>query len=173
MLREGARPWLPDAVRLRAKRPLLAPPLAQIPDARVNALVQAGLRSPGLHRVPGLRLAAVRAPAERWRRLTQAERVALDPTVHVLFAPPPPPGRQGTAGGPRPRTPSRCRRPSPQDVAAQRKPRLVPGLARKREVKRRLGHAVAHRQGRNQRRVQVAAQARGQRHVGHSSLLGG
>jgi asparagine synthase (glutamine-hydrolysing) len=86
VLREALRPVLPDAIRLRPKHPLLAPPLLGGPDAdRVEPMIQDVLRGAALASVPIFDRARVIAWLDRLPRLGVAERAAADPALWTVL----------------------------------------------------------------------------------------
>ena len=86
VLREAARPVLSATVYRRQKHPLLAPPAALAPGARLYELVQDTLRGPILDALPFYDRARVVALLDDLPALGDAARTALDPVLTVLLS---------------------------------------------------------------------------------------
>jgi asparagine synthase (glutamine-hydrolysing) len=78
VLREAASPFIPEAARDRAKKPLMAPPLTRGGTNALNEAVQDILRGDAMKHVPFLNNAAILRLADRGKLTGSA---AADPLM--------------------------------------------------------------------------------------------
>jgi asparagine synthase (glutamine-hydrolysing) len=90
VLREAARPLLPDSVYRRPKHPFTAPPSARAPGDPFDEYLQDELRGDDFASLPFFDPGAVRRLLDRLPALPERERTATDPvlmlalTAHLL-----------------------------------------------------------------------------------------
>ena len=84
LLRTAARPFVPEAVHARAKRPFWAPPSASIAANPLHDLVQDLLRGQAMHSLPFFDHAAALRFLDALPALPEADRPAADSLLLML-----------------------------------------------------------------------------------------
>jgi asparagine synthase (glutamine-hydrolysing) len=84
ILREVARPFLPDAVYQRPKHPFLAPPSTTNVNNRLHMLVQDTLRGSEMAKLPFFDQAMVVALLDKLPAMDESRRIALDSILMMM-----------------------------------------------------------------------------------------
>jgi asparagine synthase (glutamine-hydrolysing) len=86
VLREAARPVLPESVYARHKHPFLSPPATLEPGGRLHGLMQDTLRGPAVASLPFFDRNRVTALLDRLTGLDPGDRAAYDPAMMLLVS---------------------------------------------------------------------------------------